>query len=156
MIKEVEQPGCGCRERAARGGSPQSPPELELTWSRTSSTWRLGQQQGSSGAGSPNDGQQRGDEAAFVREHLEAQGVAVTLVDTGCVGEAKTSADVSREALFELGGTDLATVQARGDRGHAVSVAAQANMGTTGSWKAPGRPREGRGNVDAGLRGHLQ
>jgi len=68
----------------------------------------------------------KGDEADFVREHLEAQGVAVTLVDTGCVGETKTAADVSREVLFELGGTDLATVQARGDRGHAVSVAAEA------------------------------
>ena len=71
----------------------------------------------------------KGDEAAFVREQLEAQSVAVTLVDTGCVGEAKTAADVSREALFEFGGTDLATVQARGDRGHAVSVAAKAAVG---------------------------
>jgi uncharacterized protein (UPF0261 family) len=66
----------------------------------------------------------KGHEAAFVRDELKRRHVAVTLVDTGCIGEPVVKADVSREALFKLAGTTLAAVRAKGDRGEAVTAAA--------------------------------
>jgi uncharacterized protein (UPF0261 family) len=67
----------------------------------------------------------KGDEAAYVRELLRADGVAVRLVDTGCLGEPRASADVTREELFAAAGTTLAALRARNDRGEAVSAAAR-------------------------------
>jgi uncharacterized protein (UPF0261 family) len=67
----------------------------------------------------------KGHEAAFVRDELERRHVAVTLVDTGCIGEPAVKADVPREALFKFAGTTLAAVRERGDRGEAVAAAAK-------------------------------
>jgi uncharacterized protein (UPF0261 family) len=66
----------------------------------------------------------KGHEAAFVRDELKKRGVAVTLVDTGCIGEPQVRADVKRAELFELGGTTLDAARAKGDRGDAVTAAA--------------------------------
>jgi uncharacterized protein (UPF0261 family) len=40
----------------------------------------------------------KGDEAAYVRDLLRASGVAVALVDTGCLGEPNVPADIARAA----------------------------------------------------------
>jgi uncharacterized protein (UPF0261 family) len=66
----------------------------------------------------------KGHEADYVRQLLASSGVAVTLVDTGALGQPSVRADVSRERLFELAGTTLGAVQSRGDRGEAVTLAA--------------------------------
>ncbi len=66
----------------------------------------------------------KGDEADFVRRQLASQGVAVTLVDVGCLGKPAVEADISREQVYSAAGADLAEVQHRGDRGHAVTTAA--------------------------------
>jgi uncharacterized protein (UPF0261 family) len=66
----------------------------------------------------------KGREAAFVRDELKRRGVAVTLVDAGCLGEPAVKADVPRERLFELAGTTVEALRARGDRGEAVAAAA--------------------------------
>ena len=66
----------------------------------------------------------KGHEAAFVRDELKKRGVAVTLVDTGCIGESQVKADVKRAELFEAGGTTLDAARAKGDRGEAVTAAA--------------------------------
>ena len=66
----------------------------------------------------------KGREAAFVRDELKRRGVAVTLVDAGCLGEPAVKADVPREKLFELAGTTLEALRAKGDRGEAVTAAA--------------------------------
>src|SRR5262245_32817162 len=66
----------------------------------------------------------KGHEAAFVRDELKKRGVAVTLVDTGCIGEPQAKADVKRAELFEAGGSSLDEVRAKGDRGGAVTAAA--------------------------------
>jgi len=66
----------------------------------------------------------KGVEAAFVRDLLKKAGVAVKLVDAGCLGEPAVTADVKREEVFAAAGTTLADVRARGDRGEAVTRAA--------------------------------
>jgi uncharacterized protein (UPF0261 family) len=63
-------------------------------------------------------------EAEFVRAELERNGIAVELVDTGCIGEPQVRADVSREALFRAAGTTLEALRERKDRGAAVDSAA--------------------------------
>lgn len=67
----------------------------------------------------------KGPEADFVRRVLERQGVAVRLIDAGCIGEPACAADVGRERVFEAAGTTLAEMLRRGDRGEAVTRAAQ-------------------------------
>lgn len=67
----------------------------------------------------------KGDEAQFVRDELARLGVACVLVDTGCLGEARVSADVTREQLFQAAGADLASVRAKADRGDAVTLASR-------------------------------
>ena len=51
----------------------------------------------------------KGAEAAYVRDALAADGVAVKLVDTGCLGEPQVAADVTREEVFAAAGDALAT-----------------------------------------------
>jgi len=52
----------------------------------------------------------KGDEAAWLRELLRASGVAVTLVDTGCLGLPAVQADISRDEVFHLAGTSLSAL----------------------------------------------
>ena len=66
----------------------------------------------------------KGAEVAHVRDLLQSLGVATRIVDAGCLGEPTLAADVSRDAVFEAAGKTLAEVRDRGDRGHAVTLAA--------------------------------
>ena len=67
----------------------------------------------------------KGIEADFVRSRLREFGVDVTLVDVGCLGEPQVPADVPREELFRAAGTTLAEMQSTGERGLAVTKAAE-------------------------------
>jgi uncharacterized protein (UPF0261 family) len=67
----------------------------------------------------------KADEAVFVRNELNRLGVDTVLVDTGCLGEARARADVSRAELFSAAGVSLEDVRARGDRGEAVTLASK-------------------------------
>ncbi len=67
----------------------------------------------------------KGTEAAFVRDALAEMGVATTLVDTGCIGSPEVAADITREQVFEAAGTTLGEMLERGDRGEAVTRAAE-------------------------------
>jgi uncharacterized protein (UPF0261 family) len=67
----------------------------------------------------------KGHEADFVRRLLTSWDVPVTLVDAGSLGVPAVEADITRERLFELGGTSLDEVRRRADRGEAVTVAAR-------------------------------
>jgi uncharacterized protein (UPF0261 family) len=67
----------------------------------------------------------KGIEAAFVRDELESLGVPTLMVDAGCQGTPATRADITREQVFEAAGTSLADMQRLGDRGTAVTRAAQ-------------------------------
>lgn len=66
----------------------------------------------------------KGHEAAYLRDTLRACGVETKLVDVGCQGAASIEADVPREAFFAAGGYDVAELARAGDRGRAVSAAA--------------------------------
>lgn len=66
----------------------------------------------------------KGPEAAFVRDCLQELGIAVVVVDCGCLGEPTFAADVTRQQVFAAAGTTLATMQAKNDRGEAVGAAA--------------------------------
>jgi uncharacterized protein (UPF0261 family) len=66
----------------------------------------------------------KGDEAAFVRARLAELGAKTVLVDAGCQGQPAMAADVPREAVFRAAEADLTEVQAAGDRGRAVTLAA--------------------------------
>ncbi|HYN88324.1 MAG TPA: Tm-1-like ATP-binding domain-containing protein, partial [Ardenticatenaceae bacterium] len=63
----------------------------------------------------------KGSEADFVRAQLVSWGIAVTLVDVGALNAPAVAADVSRDRIFELAGTTLATIRERADRGEAVT-----------------------------------
>lgn len=67
----------------------------------------------------------KGSEAGYVRDRLRELGIAVQVVDAGCMGEPAIAADVTREAVFAAAGTSLAAARARGDRGAAVEDAAR-------------------------------
>lgn len=67
----------------------------------------------------------KGEEAAYVRELLRAEGLRVTLADTGCLGEPRVAADVPRAELFRAAGESLEALRARAERGLAVTAAAR-------------------------------
>ncbi len=67
----------------------------------------------------------KGLEADFVRRALAQQGVAVRLIDAGCLGDPACAPDVARERVFEAAGTTLGEMLRRGDRGEAVTRAAE-------------------------------
>lgn len=66
----------------------------------------------------------KGQEAEFVRKRLLAEGVAVTLVDAGCLGEPTVAADIGRDQVYAAAGAELAEVRDRADRGFSVTTAA--------------------------------
>jgi uncharacterized protein (UPF0261 family) len=64
----------------------------------------------------------KGAEYAFVRDLLEARGVATLVMDLGTVGEAAFRPDISAEDVAKRGGSSLGAIRQRGDRGTAVDV----------------------------------
>jgi uncharacterized protein (UPF0261 family) len=67
----------------------------------------------------------KGPEAGYIRDLLVSCGVAVVLVDVGSLGPPAVTADVPRERIFELAGTTAEAVRQAGDRGLAVTKAAE-------------------------------
>ena len=67
----------------------------------------------------------KGHEIAFVRDMLSKCGVAVRVIDAGCMGEPAITADISREQVFEAAGTSLAELKKAEDRGRAITAAAK-------------------------------
>jgi uncharacterized protein (UPF0261 family) len=66
----------------------------------------------------------KGPEIAFLRHRLTELGIAVVVMDTGCLGDPAFRADISREEVFHAAGTSLAEQRAKSDRGEAVTLAA--------------------------------
>lgn len=64
----------------------------------------------------------KGPEFAFVKREIERRGHMAVVIDTSVVGTPAFAADVPRERVAEAGGTDLAALQARADRGEAMDV----------------------------------
>lgn len=70
----------------------------------------------------------KGREAEFVCRRLKDLGVPTKLVDTGCLSEPTVTADISRDEVFRLAATSAEEMRQRGDRGLAVSRAAEGAM----------------------------
>jgi len=67
----------------------------------------------------------KGVEIGYVQSLLEAQQLPVVVVDVGCQGEPAIAAQVTRQEVFAAAGTSLEAVRAAGDRGLAVTKAAE-------------------------------
>jgi len=67
----------------------------------------------------------KGVEIAYVRDRLREAGVAATVLDAGVLGPPAFVPGIAREAVFVAAGTTAAAVKAAGDRGHAITLAAQ-------------------------------
>lgn len=81
----------------------------------------------------------KGPEAQYIQHRLHACGVEVCLVDTGCLGEPTVNADIRREEFFSHGPISLAELRAWGDRGRAVSAAADSSQALIKKEFAAGR-----------------
>jgi uncharacterized protein (UPF0261 family) len=67
----------------------------------------------------------KGHELAFLRDALRDAGVKSLVLDAGSLGKPLIAADIARDEVFRAAGTTLAEVVAHGDRGHAVTKAAE-------------------------------
>jgi uncharacterized protein (UPF0261 family) len=67
----------------------------------------------------------KGTEVAFVRDEIVARGHDVLVIDVGVLGEPAFAPAVTRTDVAAAGGEPLASLAARGDRGHAVAVMAR-------------------------------
>lgn len=82
----------------------------------------------------------KADDAAFLKARLESGGHQVLVIDIGVLGAPQIPSDVDRDTVAGAGGGELAALQARGDRGHAVATMAEGAKrlvaGLVGSGKA--------------------
>jgi uncharacterized protein (UPF0261 family) len=67
----------------------------------------------------------KGEEYRYVRDGLRAAHLEVLTADAGVIGPPSFAPEIARDVLFSLAGTQVATLQAGGDRGAAVAAAAQ-------------------------------
>jgi len=64
----------------------------------------------------------KGDEYAFVRELIHACGHTTLLMDAGVLADPRFAPDIPADHVAQAGGSTLAKLRARGDRGEAVEV----------------------------------
>lgn len=64
----------------------------------------------------------KGLEYAWVRDLVHARGHRTLLLDLGVLGDPAVAPDITASEVARAGGSDLATLRARADRGHAVDV----------------------------------
>ncbi|MGH7465353.1 MAG: Tm-1-like ATP-binding domain-containing protein, partial [Longimicrobiales bacterium] len=62
----------------------------------------------------------KGEEYAYVRGLIGARGHDVLVMDLGILGEPAFAADIPAEEVARAGGSTLAVLRARADRGTAV------------------------------------
>lgn len=63
----------------------------------------------------------KGEEAAYLRDHVAAWGLETILVDPGILGEAQVPADVSRYDVARAAGTTLEALLERGEKSYAIA-----------------------------------
>lgn len=67
----------------------------------------------------------KGIEYDYLRSRVQAEGCSVILIDAGILGTPLTQADITREAVAQAAGVELAGLVAKGDRGAAVETMAR-------------------------------
>ncbi len=80
----------------------------------------------------------KGPETRYVRDLMRDAGVDVVVVDAGVMGPPGFAPDVSREVLFAAAGTTADAVRAAGDRGRAVTLAADGAAKLAAKWFGEG------------------
>lgn len=81
----------------------------------------------------------KGDEARLVRDYIVARGHSVLVVNTGVVGEPGFAPDVSADEVARAGGTSLAQLRQRADRGEAIAAMAQGAAAVAARLQQEGR-----------------
>jgi len=66
----------------------------------------------------------KGAEFAFVKSVIEQRGLSVLLINTGVMDEPRLAPEISSEEVARAGGTTLAVLRERKDRGEAMKVMA--------------------------------
>jgi uncharacterized protein (UPF0261 family) len=64
----------------------------------------------------------KGEEAAYVRDHVAAWGLNTILIDPGVLAEPTVDADVSRYDVAQAAGTTLAALLERGEKGFSIAT----------------------------------
>lgn len=67
----------------------------------------------------------KGTEYAFVKALIEAEGIETILVDAGVLGSPSIAPDIDRAEVARRGGTEIAELTARADRGEAIAAMAR-------------------------------
>lgn len=67
----------------------------------------------------------KGEEAAYVRDHVAAWGLATLLIDPGILAEATVEADISRDEVAQAAGASLQALLKRGDKSYAIATQTQ-------------------------------
>lgn len=67
----------------------------------------------------------KGEEFSFVKQAVEARGHQALVINTGILGEPYFEPDISAAQVAEAGGTSLATLRQKADRGEAITVMTQ-------------------------------
>ncbi len=81
----------------------------------------------------------KSDEARLVRDIIVARGHRAVVVNTGVVGEPGLAPDVGAAAVAEAGGTSLAALRDRADRGEAIAAMARGAAVIAARLRAAGR-----------------
>lgn len=67
----------------------------------------------------------KGEEFAFLRQHIRNAGLATLMIDVGVLGEALLTPDISRAEVAAAANEDLSALQAERDRGRSVAAMAR-------------------------------
>lgn len=66
----------------------------------------------------------KGEECLFVRQRLEAEGLATLMMDAGVLGEPTGAPEIARDEVARKGGVELDALQKERDRGKSIEVMA--------------------------------
>jgi uncharacterized protein (UPF0261 family) len=64
----------------------------------------------------------KGQEVGYLRELIQARGLATIVIDPGVLNRPTVEADIAREAVARAGGAELADLIAAGDKGRAIQA----------------------------------
>ena len=67
----------------------------------------------------------KGQEYKFVQERFQKAGLKTILINAGIIGKPTITFDISNEEVAQKGGSDLASLKTKNDRGFAVGVMTQ-------------------------------
>ena len=67
----------------------------------------------------------KGEEAAYVRDHVAAWGLRTILIDPGILPEPTVPADITRDQVAQAAGTTVEALLERGEKSYAIAQQTQ-------------------------------